>query len=137
MDVSVGGQPAGRIVLGLFGDNVPKTAANFAALGKRILWCLVKSAATATISHMPQCCQPMLIESVTCCNALGRLSVNIVMYFVLLAAVHSATGEKGFGYKGATFHRIIKDFGRHDLGQVSHEAVMLQDAEHSPVSVHV
>jgi cyclophilin family peptidyl-prolyl cis-trans isomerase len=48
MDVSVGGQPAGRIVLGLFGDNVPKTAANFAALGKRILWSLVSSAVTAT-----------------------------------------------------------------------------------------
>jgi len=33
-DVSVGGQPAGRIVIGLFGDNVPKTTANFAALGQ-------------------------------------------------------------------------------------------------------
>jgi len=52
-DVTVGGEPAGRIVLGLFGDEVPKTAANFVAL---------------------------------------------------------ATGEKGYGYKGSTFHRIIKDF---------------------------
>jgi hypothetical protein len=34
LDVSVGGQPAGRIILGLFGSDVPKTAANFAALGK-------------------------------------------------------------------------------------------------------
>lgn len=31
-DVSIGGQPAGRIVFGLFGKTVPKTADNFRAL---------------------------------------------------------------------------------------------------------
>lgn len=31
-DVTVGGEPAGRIVMGLFGDVVPKTAENFRAL---------------------------------------------------------------------------------------------------------
>lgn len=31
-DVSIGGQPAGRVVMGLYGDVVPKTAENFRAL---------------------------------------------------------------------------------------------------------
>lgn len=34
LDVSIGGAPAGRVVVGLFGEQLPKTVANFASLAR-------------------------------------------------------------------------------------------------------
>ena len=71
-DIEMGGKPAGRIEMGLFGKAVPKTAENFRALCKQKFAIHISA-----LTHLPLC---------------------------------SGTGEKGFGYAGSTFHRVIQNF---------------------------
>jgi len=71
-DIEMGGKPAGRIEMGLFGKAVPKTAENFRALCKQKFAIHISA-----LTHLPLC---------------------------------AGTGEKGFGYAGSTFHRVIQNF---------------------------
>lgn len=79
-DIAAAGQPLGRVTMGLFGNATPKTARNFAALGAPL--------ALTSLS-------PLYHLSITSHLAMGGCA---------------ATGEYGFGYKGCSFHRVIKSF---------------------------
>ena len=74
----------GRIVLGVFGKDVPKTAANFVALGASL------PASSCMLVGIPGACS---------CRELTRFM-----------CMHAATGEKGFGYKNTEFHRVVPNF---------------------------
>ena len=38
-DLTIGGQPAGRVTMGLYGDDVPKTAENFRSVAFTLCSC--------------------------------------------------------------------------------------------------
>lgn len=100
-DISIGnpeGKPVGRIVIGLFGNDVPKTAENFRAL------------CTGCLRYFWFNCFPLLFG-------------EIVSLYISEVGL-SWLGEKGFGYKGSAFHRVIQKFmiqgGDFDKGNVGY-----------------
>ncbi len=58
-DITVGGEPAGRVVLGLYGDVVPKTVANFVGLATMEKGYGYKGV-TFHRGELPHCCTPCL-----------------------------------------------------------------------------
>jgi cyclophilin family peptidyl-prolyl cis-trans isomerase len=109
-DIKIGNEPAGRIVLGLFGEEVPTTVANFKAL------CTGLSQADASSAFLSR-----LNDSLSFYYSSDRLIV-VVTVLALLFILVCLAGEKGFGFKGSAFHRVIKNFmiqgGDFDRGNV-------------------
>ncbi|KAK6227804.1 Cyclophilin-type peptidyl-prolyl cis-trans isomerase domain - like 8 [Theobroma cacao] len=102
-DVQIDGKSAGRIVMGLFGKTVPKTAENFRAL-----------CTGSQVTFAPFICYNFMALYVL---LLQFHKEKLTTYNCLLIFIPCITGEKGTGnsgkrlhYKGSTFHRIIPSF---------------------------
>lgn len=86
-DITSGNEPAGRVVIGLYADDVPKTAENFRAL------------CTGGRHHLTSCSHSTSIYSPVEISTFTNLHKDL--------SCLSECAEFGFGYKGSTFHRII------------------------------
>lgn len=102
MDLEYGGEPVGRVVLGVFGGIVPKTSENFVQLGNSPPVALGNDDSSILALNRAD------ITSSTCQASVSSLAP--VGAEVLMCALYAATGVNGFGYKGCTFHRILRDF---------------------------
>ena len=100
MDMEQGGKDLGRIEIGLFGDSVNKTVTNFRELAKG--WVRSRDAVGGA-----------MWSATTCVFGLG-----CVLFVVIVSQPPTphplppplSPPQHGKGYKGSTFHRVIKGF---------------------------
>lgn len=96
-DLRIGEEDVGRVVIGLFGKTVPKTVENFVAL------------ATGEVrgQRLPGWTSPDRLG----CSHLGQSWTEGPLLHPF-ASLHLLPpySQKGFGFKGSKFHRVIKDF---------------------------
>lgn len=124
-DISIAGEEAGRIVMTLFADVVPKTAENFRCCScralRRVPAALRSTTSTLQATRIHQLLRHAALEEHLLLPLFLPAPLPLLLPPGWLSYLQSCralcTGEMGMGrkgkplhYKGCIFHRVIPDF---------------------------